>query len=312
MKKFFILFLIFSFITLFFIKTTSYASAPIGNYLEFYGGYIKVNNSNSSSPSAFTIEAWVKPDNSNDYKIIFSAGAKNADPSKWGDQDYEIGITESNLQVLHRFGPNALSGVIINGITLGQWNHIAVTMTSSVTQLFINGKLMFAPSVAGSLFPIGPSVILGDNYTENSQFSHPFRGLIDEVRVSNSVRDVGSLWNSGAYNSPLTADSSTVLLWHLDENRGETVAKDASSNHLNGTLVGGDSLIYFFGVLPSPTPTPTQAPFTLAPIRWTRPTLPTLSFPFPTNPSPTSIQPPAENSPTPTTSSIRSFPRRSS
>jgi len=273
-----------------------------GNYLEFNGGYVKVVNPDTSYPSAFSFEAWVKPQNSSDHKIIFSAGSKNPNPNLWGQQNYEIGTSGSNFYFDHRFDTNGVSGVITNGMKLGEWNHLAVTISGSTTKLFINGKLMFAPSVTGSLFPVGPDIILGDTYTENSQYSYPFKGLVDEVRISKIVRDIPALWNLGTYNLPLTTDNDTLFLWHLDEKRGETIAFDASVNNLNGTLLGGDWKIHFYGVLPSPTP----FSFVLPTISWNRPVLPTLSLPtLIVNPT----ESPSPSDPSPTPFDIRNWPR---
>lgn len=306
MRKFLIAVLILSFGLLFFIKNTIYAAAPIGNYLVLNGGYIKTSSSLDYSPESITFETWIKPDSVSGRQIILSIGEKDSHKLH-----YEMGINGGSVALAFRYATNSFTSITSGNLVAGIWSHVAIVISPINTRFFINGKEIFNAAISSTPFlSFGSDIVLGDTFQQSWEVSGPFKGLIDEVRISNSARDVVNLWNSGAYNTPLSADISTVLLWHLDENRGETTAHDISSNHLDGTLVGADSLIHFFGVLPSPTPMPTQTPFWLAPIRWTRPVLPTLSFPFPTNPSPTNTQPPVDNNPTPTISSLRDLPRR--
>lgn len=307
MKNFFIFFLIFYFSSLFFIKNSIYASAPIGNYLFLSGGYIKTSSSLDYSPDSISFETWIKPDSVSGRQLILSIGEKDSHKLH-----YELGINGGSVALAFRYGSNSYTSITSGNLNSGIWSHVAIVISPINTRFYINGKEVFNAAISSTPFlSFGSDIVLGDTYQQSSEVSGPFKGLIDEVRVSNSVRDVAALWNSGIYNFPLVADASTVLLWHLDESRGLTTAHDSSTNNLDGTLVGGDSLIHFFGVLPSPTPTPTQAPFSLPPIRWTRPALPTLSFPNPINPTPTSTsaQPLPEN-PSPTSSLIRDLSRR--
>ena len=68
--------------------------------------------------------------------------------------------------------------------------------------------------------------------TSDTRFSGQyFSGLIDEVRVSNTVLYTGNFTPA----SSLTAGSSTKGLWKFD---GQT-ANDSSGNANNGTLNGG-------------------------------------------------------------------------
>lgn len=299
MKKFLIIVFVFSFLSLFFIKNSIYASAPIGNYLVLSGGYVKTPSNLAYSPESITFETWIKPDSVSGRQIILSIGEKDNHKLH-----YELGINGGSVALAFRYGINSFTSITSGNLISGTWSHVAIVISPINTRFFINGKEIFNAAISSTPFiSFGTDIVLGDTFEQSSEVSGPFKGLIDEVRISSSSRDISGLWNSGMYNFPLAADASTVLLWHLDESRGTTVAYDSSGHNLNGDLVGGDSLIHFFGVLPSPTPMPTQAPFTLAPIRWTRPTLPTLSFPNPLHPTPTptnSPNPPS-NSPSPTT-----------
>ena len=61
-----------------------------------------------------------------------------------------------------------------------------------------------------------------------------FNGLIDEVRISNSVR-----YSSGftPQTLPFTTDVNTIGLWHFDESVG-TIVYDETSNNNDGSING--------------------------------------------------------------------------
>lgn len=274
-------------ITLFFLFLVAIFSLPIqavvpsGNYLQLLGGYVKSSNSDQSIPSGFTFEAWIYPTSISGIQKIISIGDKSKN-----NPSYEVGINGGSLQFIMGTGvnQNGIVSISTGSIEAGKWSHIAVTTNGGTPRLYINGVSQFngiSIDVIYPLMPVGPSIILSKSYLEPLAGGNSFSGSIDEVRVSNIVRDISLLWNSGTYNQQLSTDGNTVLLWHLDETRGANVVTDASANHLNGSLIGGDEQVHFFGILPTPTLTPTPTPWTYAlpPIDWQRPVFPTLSLP---------------------------------
>ena len=269
-----------------FTKSSIDAVAPVGNDLVLNGGYVKAENNYLVPPTLVSFNAKINPNTISGKQIILSIGDKST-----GKLNYEIGINGGTLSLEYNSTNGSHVTLTAGNLTPGTWQDIAVVISSVQTRLSIDGIDVFSPFINNNnLSALGPNIVVGDSFKESFFDSKPYKGLLDEVSISNS---------------------SNLLLWHLDEARGETIANDSTANNIDGTLVGGDSLIHFFGVLPSPTPTPTQAPFGLSPIRWTRPVLPTLSFPFPfpSDPSPTNFQPPPDNNPSPTTSSVRDIPR---
>lgn len=303
MKNFFLLpTAIFLFILLFVGKSPIHAIAPIGNYLELSGGHVKAVSEDPTSPPGFTFEAWVNPKSLSGTQKILSIGDKSL-----GILHYEVGINGGALSFIYNNGQGGNTSISAGTLEAGKWQHVAVTISSAATKIFIDGQPIFSPAISHSqLLQIGQDIVLGNSYKQDFQSSKPFKGAIDEVRISGIARDVGSLWSGGVYYNSLTLDQNTALLWRLDDSRGNLVAPDSGVQQSDGLLVGGDSLIHFFGVVPTPTP----FSFGLSPINWTRPVLPTLSLPR-SNPPRDNIQPPPPGIPFPTVSSIRNFPRRS-
>lgn len=283
------------------------AVVPIGNYLILNGGYVKTTTSSNFSPAAITIEAWINPSATSAQRPIVSIG----DPNN-AKLHYKLGLNGGSLMLDYLYGIGSRRVITSGFIPVNTWSHVAVTISSSGTRLFINGNQVFATEGASGLLSIGSSIVVGSEYTAGSGniFIFPggfgqqaandsnFTGNIDELRISTTNRDIAGLWQSGAYQNGLPADINTYLLYHLDSNRGETTAIDSSGNSVNGNLTGGDNLIHYFGVLP--TPTHFQAPNIIN--RWVLPTLPSIrniQFPI-SNPTPTSTSNP--RIPTPTSS----------
>ncbi len=225
------------------------SAPPIGNYLVLNGGYGKLETLNTLSPSGFSFEAWVSPDSTLGRRVILSIGEKTQDHFS-----YEIGVNGGSFFIHYYYGDGSQRLVNAGQIQKNIWNHVAVTINGSATALFVNGKAVYTALGADSLKPVSGNIILGNSYLENASAANSFKGLIDEVRVSRVSRNISGLWNNGVYETALSSDPDTLFLWHFDQTRGETTIMDSSPNHLNASLIGGDSSIHFFGVLPSPTP----------------------------------------------------------
>lgn len=132
----------------------------------------------------------------------------------------------------------------------GNWHHVAVTRQRATgqLQLFIDGTLdvQMANNVNTSgdvqynvaratTFPASdPFLMLG---AEKHDTGVSFRGLLDEVRVSNTLRYAGS------FSRPIAAfvtDANTMALYHFDEGSGTAVGDAATGTSSPGTLaVGG-------------------------------------------------------------------------
>ena len=285
-------------------KHTLLAAVPAGNYLELLGGHVKATLPADQTPQGFTFEAWVKPDATNGQQNILSIGNKAS--SKFA---YEVGLNGDYLFFNYRYGTNSTSYITVgsntDNVPATVWTHIAVALSSQSIKLFINGHQFYSSSGVTNLVPIGDTSVLGNSYLEALFGAKIFRGKVDEVRISNVNRDVAALWNSNVYQNALGVDGSTVLLWHLDETRGVTIAQDASANNFDGSLIGGDSKVHFFGVLPSATP------FSLPTISWNRPILPTIRVPFPTYSNPPNSPTPTDSDSNPIPTTIRDWPRPS-
>ena len=120
--------------------------------------------------------------------------------------------------------------------------------------MFINGHKICSTQGGNPLNPINDSIMVGNSLSAGIYNNRLFYGAIDQLRISQSPVDVESLWNNNTYQGQLTSDVNTLLLWQFDQTRGDSAVIDSSLLAVNGQLVGGDTKIHFYGVLPSPTP----------------------------------------------------------
>lgn len=168
---------------------------------------------------AFTYECWV-------YITAFngSAGtagyiidnrASNTDPNGFG-----ISASTSNNGILvGGFGSNTLiTGS--NTLSTNTWYHVAVTrsVTGTIT-LWIDG---FSKGTATSSNSLTPTVatFIGRGVATTTQ---TFRGYIDEVRLSNTIRYTTTFTPS---TTRFQNDANTLFLFHGDESNGSTTFVD--------------------------------------------------------------------------------------
>lgn len=116
-----------------------------------------------------------------------------------------------------------------NFIDVGVWYHVAGTYDGTDLKLFIDGIEIDSITTPG-----------GNIATSSNQFTigtwsslvDDFKGTLDEVRVSSSVRYTGNFIPD---TSEFADDIDTVGLWHLNEGSGASTV-DSSSNTNDGSI----------------------------------------------------------------------------
>jgi hypothetical protein len=178
----------------------------------------------------FTMEAWV-----------FPTGPQNANGVDEGiiinkEDSYEMALRAGD-QFMFAINAGAWDWFGGGKPTMNEWHHLAVTYDGTTSQTWIDGEAGPSPTNANTLpivpkdgdaspFQVGRRVCCGNV---------PFLGIIDEVRISDSVRYTKDF---AIPTAEFTPDKNTRLLWHLNEGSGTTVADD-SGNKNTGTVEGG-------------------------------------------------------------------------
>ncbi|MEW6027447.1 MAG: fibronectin type III domain-containing protein, partial [Planctomycetota bacterium] len=226
---------------------TVYGATWSGGALSFDGvdDYVPVGDLNINND--FTIQAWVKPNNTNKYLYIFMGGDMSLD-GYWSIA-FDIADDDNNgscyLGAGVQYGTTQYPGIIVNDVVPeNQWSFVTFSKVGTNGYVYVNGNLAGSttsfPTLLNnvSMYTIGAKV--------NAVESSSFYGSIDDVRIYNYARtseqilaEYNEYWNSrpiayisnqgGTYNIylmktdgtggvPLTSDSagSYSPMWSPD------------------------------------------------------------------------------------------------
>lgn len=169
----------------------------------------------------FSISAWIKPSNTTDtYNMILSCGSVGP---------YFAVRSGGKLHFYLSSTYETGAGVIAPNV----WSHVAVTRTSGVLQLYINGTAFGSTSTQSNV--IGSQTYNIGRYAPTSGFQ--FTGNIDELALFNSAlsaSDITSIYGTGA---PTSLASLSPLSWYRcgDGDTAPTLTDNGSGGN-NGTM----------------------------------------------------------------------------
>lgn len=211
--------------------TPVYAAGKFGNAYNPNGGKMVVTGTIAASVG--TIEAWASPSGTTKIRMIIGsdAGASQQWIGKAVDGTAAAGV-----------GGTTLNTTI--GINDSTFHHLALTLDGTNAKLYVDGVLAQTLATAATLnLPATTSIGAYGNSANN-----PWSGLIDEIRVSSTVR------YTAAFTPPTTAftsDSATLALFHLEAD-GTDSATNANPPTIGtisvATASGTDTITY-----PAPT-----------------------------------------------------------
>ncbi len=106
------------------------------------------------------------------------------------------------------------------GLCDDQWHHVAMTLEPGRVRLFVDGK-----QVADQAMKFNDGTIVAGGLAIGSLFGQEIGcdGLIDEVRISSTLREIKDV-----PTKPYEADEHTIGLWHFDALDAEKRFPDAS------------------------------------------------------------------------------------
>jgi hypothetical protein len=168
---------------------------------------------------ALTMEAWVYPKGLGAYITIVNK-----------ESSYEIGLNQGVLSYAVNAGNWTWWGA--GNVELNTWSHVAVTYDGTETVGWLNGEeVNSSKENSANIVPSNDPFNIGWRPFDTH---YPFIGVIDEVRISNTVRYTQDFEVPDRRFEP---DEHTAALYHLDEGDGE-VTEDASGNRNDAELIG--------------------------------------------------------------------------
>lgn len=252
------------------IPTAHTAPASTAYALQFFGNgagdidRVKIALGNPSRPvdvgGDFTIEFWMKARAADNTSGPCAAGGSNwingntiidRDVYGGGDfGDYGISLYGGRIAFGVARGANENTICSASGVADGQWHHIAVTRNTATGQLriFVDGQVDAQGSgPAGdvsyrdgrpTVYPNDPFLVIGAEKHDAGPQYPSYRGLLDDVRISNTVRYSG---NFAPPTAPHAADGATVALYRFDEGNGATIIDSAPGGQSPGVVRYGGS-----------------------------------------------------------------------
>lgn len=256
-------------------NTTTPITSLNTNSLRFFGAQhndidrVKIpltENKSIDVSNNFTLEWWMKTASGNTGGTCISGAAGV------GDYDWITGnvLFDRDIDAAGDFGKYGISlipsegGRISFGVAVasaksnicstatvadGAWHHIAATRNGTTGQicLYVDGAANGCKAgPAGDIsyrdtrtagMPNDPYFVIGAEKHDYAAANSGFKGWIDEVRLSNTVRYTASFARPTA---PLQEDGNTVALYHFDASSG-TLATDATGMNNGVVKVGGTS-----------------------------------------------------------------------
>lgn len=202
------------------------AQVNMGNAFQLDGiddRAVVLNIAGFLEPPAFTFECWVKRAD------LTSPGGKNRimmakDNNGWGVY-YEAG---NNIR-LTRTGVSDISSSVAINDTL--WHHVAVSHDGTTAKFYHDGVQTDSIPYAVTFNSMAGNYAIGDREGSNEFF----RGLIDEVRLWNTVRSAAEIQaNYCGEISP--ASSGLILYYRMNEVNGVAVVPDLSPGNHTASL----------------------------------------------------------------------------
>jgi hypothetical protein len=215
------------------------SGGKFGNALYFdgIGDYVEVPDDSTIAPPSITVEAWVKSNAPvGTFKYIISKYYTLA-PGGYSSYAFYTGGTGGLYFYVGTTGGTKISGNAGTGVWDGNWHHIAGTYddNTEVLQFYVDGQRITNIDTGTTINIVYDSgKLYFGNYRPVWLPYDSFKGYIDEVRISNTVK-----YTAASFTPPTQPfdenELNTMGLWHFDESVG-TIAYDSSGNENNGNI----------------------------------------------------------------------------
>jgi hypothetical protein len=228
------------------------AAEDLGHALDIgssSGEYAKDTSFSSFPTTSLTIEFWAKTKSSEGR--ILSWWYKKSSDIKARDNGFVITTTSSGLRISLDCYNDAFTGddcqdqrehTFSNGITDGEWHHVAITWRSSDGRLqyYKDGTLKSTKTneAKGDSLKSSGSLVLGqDQDTQGGGFESAQRyiGRLDEVRIWNGILSSSTIsaWKDKEVDSTHPNIGSLRSYYKFNRAKGTSVADHDGSNHLS-------------------------------------------------------------------------------
>uniref|UniRef100_UPI001A95BCA1 MBG domain-containing protein n=1 Tax=Desertivirga brevis TaxID=2810310 RepID=UPI001A95BCA1 len=214
--------------------SNQYGSVPNVSGLEFAQG---------------TVEVWVKPTWDANTQVGNPAVIAQRDPT--GTRySFHINNALSGVGLWNSNSYNTRPYTFVKGT----WYHLAFVMTSTNTEIFVNGTSIGFTGNAINTAKTGLPLNIGVAEFGASSYFEIFKGELDDIRIWNTPRTAAQI--SASYQNPVAANSANLIAYYQIEsgitgssNQQSRTLTDVTANKFNGKLYN-----YWAPVVSSATP----------------------------------------------------------
>jgi hypothetical protein len=246
--------------------------------LDFNGtsDYVTFGAAPGLNSLTFTLEAWIKIQGSGvttetsgaggggltgvtaSVPIVAKGRGETETPPNM-NMNYFMGLVGNKLAADFEES-GGLNHAVIGNTTIpsNTWTHVAATYdpVSATWNLYVNGVPDISLDLGADIVPVNISIqhaSVGTGLTSAGVAGGFFNGLIDEVRIWNTVRTPAEIL--AGYSEELSTDTGLLGRWGFNEGCG-TIANNSIVSGVNGTLSSATGPVWVFD-----TPLPgNQAP----------------------------------------------------
>lgn len=178
-----------------------------------------------------TIELWYKPVSFATEQVLISKGTAPAALS------FILGVAASTGKLYFGHGTSIAQNLTGAGLTINQWNHIAVTWLQSgsnyIIKFYKNGKLNGSQSTIAATFPVNTDPIWIGN---SAAYVLPAKGWIDELRIWAPALSESEIQNNLFNSCRAFSNTNLVGAWNFDGNLNNFSAYVNNATFNNGAI----------------------------------------------------------------------------
>jgi len=192
--------------------------------------YVSLPAATTAGLTAFTLSMWVRPTRDQTWARLFEAG---------NDTSRYLFLTQKSNTGAPRFAiKNGGGEQVVNGtapLPIGQWTHLAVTLSGTICTLYVNGTAV-GTNAAMTLNPAALGA-LADHWVGRSHYPDPlFAGCLDELNVYSRALTAAEVAGLQAGPAATTAAGRGDRVSYDFEDVDTATIIDASGNASHATL----------------------------------------------------------------------------
>lgn len=217
-----------------------------GLWFDGVNDFLQVPHSESlnfSTTSGFTISTWVKLDSlpvfNDGYGFSLSQKSTNDFMTGWwfglnyvGGGNFNYFGAYEDFYDMNNLGVSLESN---QEVPTGQWHHLAVTVDTTSTNLYLDGQWLVSGEGLGDYIINSTDDLLIGTWVDKFNFFH---GQMDEMRIYGQALTDGQIKNN-YQGLPADAGLDLRAAWSMNEGTG-SVAYDSSGNNNHALLGNGE------------------------------------------------------------------------